>query len=248
MDYTKVLSKIEHAKDALAKKLDAIKTDVTNVNNSVTNLPTTLDSKFSALTSKVDGVKTDVAGVGSKVDNVKSDVAKTAKSTEISKLTDEIKKSCFDPSKLQRKKIKISSTQKGKDAINISGKGSIYIVQSGNEDSSSSSNTLSVIVDETTIGDISANYGGSNRAGGGIYFYKTIISYSKGPYDNILTTVFGSHYPAWVYDFEGDEKEYQRNYCALLTREPIKFNSSFRVKVNLADGSSDLLVYYTLDE
>ena len=70
MDYTKVLSALSRVKEALTTKLDAIKADVTNVNNSVTNLPTTLDSKFSALTSKVDGVKTDVAGVGSKVDGV----------------------------------------------------------------------------------------------------------------------------------------------------------------------------------
>lgn len=80
MDYTKVLSKIEHAKDALAKKLDSIKSDVTNVNNSVTNLPTTLDSKFSALTAKVDGVKTDVAGVGGKVDTVGSTLNKVNQS------------------------------------------------------------------------------------------------------------------------------------------------------------------------
>lgn len=68
MEYTKVQTALNHVKDAITTKLDAIKTDVTNVNNSVTSLPTTLDSKFSALTSKVDGVKTDVAGVGSKVD------------------------------------------------------------------------------------------------------------------------------------------------------------------------------------
>ena len=89
MEYTKVLSKLEHIKDALTTKLDAIKSDVTNVNNSVTNLPTTLDSKFSALTSKVDGVKTDVAGVGSKVDGAKTEIvnkigtAKTELSTAI---------------------------------------------------------------------------------------------------------------------------------------------------------------------
>lgn len=68
MEYTKVQTALNHVKDAITTKLDAIKSDVTNVNNSVTNLPATLDSKFSALTSKVDGVKTDVAGVGSKVD------------------------------------------------------------------------------------------------------------------------------------------------------------------------------------
>ena len=68
MEYTKVQTALNHVKDAITTKLDAIKTDVTSVKNSVTNLPSTLDSKFSALTSKVDGVKTDVAGVGSKVD------------------------------------------------------------------------------------------------------------------------------------------------------------------------------------
>ena len=112
MEYTKVQTALNHVKDAITTKLDAIKTDVTSVNNSVTNLPTTLDSKFSALTSKVDGVKTDVAGVGSKVDagvttlggkvdagvttlcgkvdGVKSDIAKTAKSTELSNLKESI--------------------------------------------------------------------------------------------------------------------------------------------------------------
>ena len=89
MEYTKVQTALNHVKDAITTKLDAIKSDVTNVNNSVTNLPTTLDSKFSALTSKVDGVKTDVAGVGSKVDGAKTEIvnkigtAKTELSTAI---------------------------------------------------------------------------------------------------------------------------------------------------------------------
>ena len=74
MEYTKVQTALNHVKDAITTKLDAIKADVTNVNNSVTNLPTTLDSKFSALTSKVDGVKTDVVGVGSKVDGTKIEI------------------------------------------------------------------------------------------------------------------------------------------------------------------------------
>lgn len=89
MEYTKVQTALNHVKDAITTKLDAIKADVTSVNNSVTSLPTTLDSKFSALTSKVDGVKTDVAGVGSKVDGAKTEIvnkigtAKTELSTAI---------------------------------------------------------------------------------------------------------------------------------------------------------------------
>ena len=105
MEYTKVQTALNHVKDAIIAKIDKVDASVTSVKNSVTYLPTTLDSKFSALTTKVDGVKTVVAGVGSKVDAVKSDVAKTAKSADVSnlgnKLTGEIKKSYLDLTKVQ---------------------------------------------------------------------------------------------------------------------------------------------------
>lgn len=74
MEYTKVQTALNHVKDAIIKKIDAVDASVTSVKNSVTNLPTTLDSKFSALTSKVDGVKTDVASVGGKVDGAKAEI------------------------------------------------------------------------------------------------------------------------------------------------------------------------------
>lgn len=107
MEYTKVQTALNHVKDVIIAKIDKVDVSVTSVKNSVTNLPATLDSKFSALTTKVDGIKTDVAGVGSKVDEVKNDVsnvdtnvtdvggkvdgvkadvAKTAKSTELAPL------------------------------------------------------------------------------------------------------------------------------------------------------------------
>lgn len=80
MEYTKVLSALNRVKEALTTKLDAIKTDVTNVNNSVTNLPTTLDSKFSALTSKVDGVKTELStAIGNVLKNVQTVEGKLSK-------------------------------------------------------------------------------------------------------------------------------------------------------------------------
>lgn len=101
MNTNRISTKLDRIKDAIIAKIDKVDASVTSVKNSVTNLPTTLDSKFSALTSKVDGVKTDVAGVGSKVDagvttlgskvdGVKSDIAKTAKSTELSNLKESI--------------------------------------------------------------------------------------------------------------------------------------------------------------
>lgn len=241
MEYTKVLSALNRVKDALTTKLDAIKADVTNVNNSVTNLPTTLDSKFSALTSKVDGVKTDVAGVGSKVDGIKSDVAKTAKSTELStlanNLTSEVKKSYLDLSKARYKEPESKFNAKV-DVISVEGSGEVYLVSI---DARQNTVQVQVEVDGITECFIVSAY----RDAG--FIYEGIIK-SKGN-DNYLTHAFGYCHTdsAGFYNYDlykikskrSDSFQYYSRF--LVKKEPLKFNKSFKITVvePLAHSSSD---------
>ena len=251
MEYTKVQTALNHVKDAITTKLDAIKSDVTNVNNSVTNLPTTLDSKFSALTSKVDGVKTDVAGVGSKVDAVKSDVAKTAKSTEVSnlgnKLTGEIKNSYLDLTKAQYKELNSKFDAKT-DVISVDGSGEIYLIAI---DSKQNTVQVNVEVDGATECFIVATSGDAG------FIYEGIVRGSST--DEWFTHSFGYCYTyrAFLrnYDLYKIKNKatdyYPANTRFLMKKEPLKFNKSFKITVVEPFGgrseSFDCKIAYSLN-
>ena len=241
MEYTKVQTALNHVKDAIIAKIDKVDASVTNVNNSVTNLPTTLDSKFSALTSKVDGVKTDVAGVGSKVDVVKTELSKTAKSTEVSnlgnKLTGEIKNSYLDLTKAQYKELNSKFDAKT-DVISVDGSGEIYLIAI---DSKQNTVQVNVEVDGATECFIVATY----RDAG--FIYEGIVRGSST--DEWFTHSFGYCYThsAFLrnYDLYKIESKitdyYQSENRFLIKKEPLKFNKSFKITVvePLAHSSSD---------
>lgn len=231
MNTNRISTKLERIKDAITTKLDVIKSDVTNVNNSVTNLPTTLDSKFSALTSKVDSVKTDVAGVGGKVDVVKTELSKTAKSTEIStlgnKLTGEIRKSYLDLSKAQYKELESKFDAKT-DVISVDGSGEIYLIAI---DSKQSIVQVEVEVDGATECFIVSTY----RDAGFIY---------EGIMRGSSTDAWITHSFSYCYTDRADilnydlykiksklTDSYQANTRFLIKKEPLKFNKSFKITV-----------------
>ena len=231
MNTNRISTKLERIKDAITTKLDVIKSDVTNVNNSVTNLPTTLDSKFSALTSKVDSVKTDVAGVGGKVDVVKTELSKTAKSTEIStlgnKLTGEIRKSYLDLSKAQYKELESKFDAKT-DVISVDGSGEIYLIAI---DSKQSIVQVEVEVDGATKCFIVSTY----RDAG--FIYEGIMR--GGSTDAWITHSFSYCYTDRAdilnYDLYKIKSKltdsYQANTRFLIKKEPLKFNKSFKITV-----------------
>ena len=269
MDYTKVLSKIEHAKDALAKKLDSIKSDVTNVNNSVTNLPTTLDSKFSALTSKVDGVKTDVAGVGSKVDKTQVMMEKaTAVNTFYTKENSHI--------------VTLEKVNKGQTVnfVDISGRGKII----GFSFTSNSYLTVIMNIDGKNIQfESNAENGSPNNHYHDFNFYSyDSCNRADGRARSVLVfddTLYSQNYMSFptreIYSDSGrvirfedflnltyiktDKSEDAKfdglrgNYrtASSIIYPHIKFNNNFSIKMianSNYDSSPKALIVYTLDE
>lgn len=251
MEYTKVQTALNHVKDAIIAKIDKVDASVTSVKNSVTYLPTTLDSKFSALTTKVDGVKTVVAGVGSKVDAVKSDVAKTAKSADVSnlgnKLTGEIKKSYLDLTKAQYKELNSKFDAKT-DVISVDGSGEIYLIAI---DSKQNRVQVNVEVDGATECFIVS----TNRDAG--FIYEGIMRGSST--EDWFTHSFGYCYTDRAvilnYDLYKIESKltnyYEANTRFLIKKEPLKFNKSFKITVVEPFGSRsenfDCKIAYSLN-
>lgn len=287
MEYTKVQTALNHVKDAIIAKIDKVDASVTSVKNSVTNLPTTLDSKFSALTSKVDGVKTDVAGVGSKVDagvttlggkvdagvttlggkvdGVKSDIAKTAKSTELSNLKESIiandSFAVDSPDDIIAKNFSnVSISSKEIKIFSIVGKGKVNLL----EFSQIIGMRARLVVDNKEI--VISPY--DSGFGGGAPLY--IASKSS--------VTFLDRYAYLIYGDDGGMPEYKvltldylytkqltpierflsknlitrmdDNGYLLVVKPSLSFNNKFELYISYSEGTYKMggNVYYTLDE
>ena len=276
MDYTKVLSALNHVKAALEKKIDA-------VNTSVSGLPDTLDTQFTAVkndiaTVKTDvgSVKTDVAGVdskvdagvttlGGKVDGVKSDIAKTAKSTELSNLKESIiandSFAVDSPDDIIAKNFSnVSISSKEIKIFSIVGKGKVNLL----EFSQIIGMRARLVVDNKEI--VISPY--DSGFGGGAPLY--IASKSS--------VTFLDRYAYLIYGDDGGMPEYKvltldylymkqltpierflsknlitrmdDNGYLLVVKPSLSFNNKFELYISYSEGTYKMggNVYYTLDE
>ena len=283
MDYTKVIStvkkyaiaivdelggtldgiatKLETFYQAIKQETDAIKTDVAGVKTDVAGVK----SDVAGVKSDVAGVKSDVAGVGSKVDGVKSDIAKTAKSTELSNLKeiiiandsfavdspDDIIAKNFSNVSISSKEIKIFS---------IVGKGKVNLL----ELSQIIGMRARLVVDnkEIVISPYDSGFGG----------YAPLYIASKS------SVTFLDNYAYIPYGYNGGDVEHKAiNLDSLYTKQltpfelfmsknlittmdsygylsvvkpSISFNNKFELYVSYSKGTDSMScnVYYTLNE
>lgn len=158
MDYTKILSALSRAKDALEKKIDA-------VNTSVSGLPGTLDTQFTAVKNDIATVKTDVASVKSDTGiNLpqKIDTSSQEIKTELNSITERVETNVTETLYVKNKMpfvtngttANLVSTKGTGTVINITGKGALYLAGISSS-SGSNKRTITIGIDGTnfTISD-----------------------------------------------------------------------------------------------
>lgn len=266
MDYTKVISFVKKCTLALLDEIDTLSRNIeTALEALFTNTKKETDAiKTDVATVKTDvgGVKTDVAGVGSKVDagvttlgskvdGVKSDIAKTAKSTEVSnlgnKLTGEIKKSYLDLTKAQYKELN-SKFHTNTDVISVDGSGEIYLIAI---DSMQYAVQVKVEVDGATECFIVS----TNKDAG--FIYEGIVRGSSNATWFIHSFGYCYTYDTILYNYDLYKIKnkvtdyYGSNTKFLIKKEPLKFNKSFKITVVEPFGESnesfDCKIAYSLN-
>lgn len=231
MDYTKILSALSRAKDALEKKIDA-------VNTSVSGLPGTLDTQFTEVKNAIATVKTDVAGVKSDVAGVRGGVDTTLQ--RLTALDGKVNPWDLQPNVIVRK---LDYTENGV-ILNVYGKGKLLCVGNMNTDE-----YCDIEVNMDAKKELNINYRSNSRYGG-CYVCQSYIRAKDGI--KIITS-FGDimlNHEKSEFIAGEDEFSYMNSESTFFTSyKPIAFNTNLTIEVKSKGNirKSTCLIAYTLD-
>lgn len=248
MDYTKILSALSRAKDALEKKIDA-------VNTSVSGLPGTLDTQFTAVKNDIATVKTDVASVKSDTGiNLpqKIDTSSQEIKTELNSITERVETNVTETLYVKNKmpftangttaKL-VFSTTKG-EIVNITGKGALYFAGVGSTEGSKTRKTTIGIDGKTfEIRDKGEWYDTSGKGYwlgyvnvGSSFFISSCIG-AKLEGNDIYSGLNSTN----IYGFSGLQQ--QSSVMAAISYSPLVFKKSLTITFDTSENDMFYALY-----